>query len=193
MSNNNTSNATLPLFNNNKSLYGTRTQTNQSSKKISIIEDKTTQEPVRLLLSSPSIHLNYQRAVSMTVPTTSEFSHSQLRKYIQIEKQALNEIELDQMHENIPQQLNEWKMFMVKRIEAMKNLMLEGNHQIYDRLKTFRKLMKTALEENVMKELLALRTNQQNINGEELDQIEQRLEELKVKDELTDLRGFFSH
>lgn len=186
MSNNNTSNTTLPLFNNNKSLYGTRTQINQSSKKISIIEDKTTLEPVRPPLPSPiasSLHLNYQRAVSMTGPTTSEFSQSQLRKYIQIEKQALNEIDLDQMHENIPQQLNQWKMFMTKRIETMKSLMLEGNHQSNDQWKPFRKLMKTALEENVIKELLALRSNPASNSEEKLDQIEQRLEELKVNDQ----------
>ncbi|CAF4282776.1 unnamed protein product [Adineta steineri] len=65
----------LPLFNNNKSLYGSRTQTNQSSKKISIIEDKTTLEPVRSsplspIIPSTNLNINAQRSIPITNPST---------------------------------------------------------------------------------------------------------------------------
>ena len=185
MSTTNPSTTTLPLFNNNKSLYGTRTQTNQSSKKISLIEDKTTLEPARL---SPVVssahhvnHLNYQRALSMNPSATSELSNSQIQKSIRIQKQALNDIRLDRMHENIPQQLIQWKTSMTIRIQAMKSRMLDENHQSCDQLKAFRKLMKTALDEKVIRELLTMKSNPQTINTEELDRIEQRFEQLKVR------------
>jgi hypothetical protein len=185
MSNNNGLN-TLPLFNNNKSLYGTRTQTNQSSKKISIIEDKTTLEPARPAPSSPIVssthsHLNYQRAASLNIPTSSEFSTSQVQKQIQIQKQALNSIELDQMHENVFHQLDDWKTSMYNRVQSMKDRMLTENSQSYDQLFTLQNLMKQVLQETLIKQLLMMKNNPQTINSEELDQIEQRLEQIKVK------------
>jgi hypothetical protein len=185
MSNNNGLN-TLPLFNNNKSLYGTRTQTNQSSKKISIIEDKTTLEPVRQFPSSPIIsstnsHLNYQRAASLNIPTSSEFSTSQIQKQIQIQKQALNSIELDQIHGNIFHQLDQWKTSMDNRVHSMKTRVLAENNQLYDQLLTFQNIMKKLLEEQIIKQLLMMKNNSQSINSEELDQIEQSLEQIKVR------------
>lgn len=188
MSNNNGLN-TLPLFNNNKSLYGTRTQTNQSSKKISIIEDKTTLEPVRQFPSSPIIsstnsHLNYQRAASLNIPTSSEFSTSQIQKQIQIQKQALNSIELDQIHGNIFHQLDQWKTSMDNRVHSMKTRVLAENNQLYDQLLTFQNIMKKLLEEQIIKQLLMMKNNSQSINSEELDQIEQSLEQIKEQIEL---------
>jgi len=185
MSNNNGLNP-FPLFNNNKSLYGTRTQINQLSRKISIIEDKTTLEPARPIPSSPIIpstnsNLNYQRLTSVNIPISSELSSSQIHKQIQIQKQALNSFELEQMHENVFHQLDEWKNSMYNRVQSMKNRMLEENNQLYDPLLTFQKLMKKLLEDQLIKQLLIMKNNPQLINSEELDEIEQRLEQLKVK------------
>jgi hypothetical protein len=176
MSNNNGFNPSL-LFNNNKSLYGSRAQGNQSSKKISIIEDKTTFERVRLTPSSP----NYQRSTSVNIPSTSsEFSSSKTHKQIQIQKQALHSFELEQMHENVYQQLDEWKNFMYNRIQSMKSRMLEENTQSYEQLIAFQNLMKKLLEDTLIKQLLIMKNNPQSINSEELDEIEQRLEQMNV-------------
>jgi hypothetical protein len=183
MSNSNGVNS-LPLFNNNKSLYGTRTQTNQSSKKISIIEDKTTQEPVRPAPSSPITFVtnsNYQRSTSVHIPSSSELSNSQLHKQIQIQKQALNSLELDQMHKDVFQQLDEWKTSMYNRVKSMKKRMLEENTQSYEKLLEFRNLMKQLLEETLIPQLLMMQNNPQSVNSEELDEIEQRLEGMKVR------------
>jgi hypothetical protein len=174
----------LPLFNNNKSLYGARTQTNQSSKKISIIEDKTTQEPVRPVPSSPITFVtnsNYQRSTSIHIPSSSELSNSQLHKQIQIQKQALNSLELDQMHKDVFQQLDEWKTSMYNRVKSMKKRMLEENTQSYEKLLEFRNLMKQLLEETLIPQLLMMQNNPQSVNSEELDEIEQRLEGMKVR------------
>lgn len=188
MSNNNGLNP-LPLFNNNKSLYGPRAQINQSSKKISIIEDKTTLEPFRVTPSSPIIsstnsNLNsnyYQRSTSVSIPTSSELSSSQIHKQIQIQKQALNSIELEQIHGNVFYQLDEWKNSMYNRVLSMKTRALEENNQTYEPLITMQNLMKRLLEETLIKQLLLMRNNPQSINSEELDEIEQHLEQIKVK------------
>jgi hypothetical protein len=169
----------LPLFNNNKSLYGSRPQANQLSKKISIIEDKTTLEPFRLGPSSPIISsTNYQRSLSVNIPVSSS---SQLHKQIQIQKQALNTFELGQMHGNVNQQLDEWKNSMYNRVQTMKNRILEENTQSYEQLISFQNLMKKLLEEKLIKQLLLMKNDPQSINIEELDEIEQRLEQMKVK------------
>ncbi|CAF1562578.1 unnamed protein product [Adineta ricciae] len=178
MSNSNTANP--PLFNNNKSLYGTRTQTNQSSKKISIIEDKATLEPVRPFSSSlnaSSTHPNssFQRNVS------SELSSSQLHKQIQIQKQALNSINLDQMHQNVYHQLDEWKNMMYNRVDSMKSRMLEENAQSHNQLISLQSVMQSLLEEEIIKQLLLLKANPQLINDQELDGIEQRLERAEIE------------
>jgi hypothetical protein len=182
MSNNNP----LPLFNNNKSLYGTRTQISQSSKKISIIEDKTTLEPVRPTPSSPIIsstnsNSNYQRSTSVNIPLSSELSSSQIHRQIQIQKDALNSIELEQIHENVFHQLDEWKNSMYNRVQSMKNRVLEENTQSYKPLSEYRNLMKQFLEEKLIKQLSSMKNNPQSINSEELDEIEQNLEQIKVK------------
>jgi hypothetical protein len=185
MSNNNGLNP-LPLFNNNKSLYGSRAQGNQFSRKISIIEDKTTLEPVRAAPSSPIIpptnsNSNFQRSTSVQIPTSSELSSSQMHRQIQIQKQALNSFELGHMHENVHQQLDEWKNSMYNRVQSMKNRMLEENAQSYEQLTQFQDLMKNILENTLIKQLLIMKNNPQSINPEELDEIEQRLEQMKVR------------
>jgi hypothetical protein len=185
MSNNNGVNP-LPLFNNNKSLYGTRTQINQLSRKISIIEDKTTLEPARQISSSPIVsstnsNLNYQRSTSVNIPLSSESSSSQIHKHIQIQKQALNSLELEQMHENVFHQLDEWKNSMYNRVESMRNSILEENSKLYDPLLELQNFMKKLLEDKLIKQLLIMKNNPQSINSEELDEIEQRLEQIKVK------------
>jgi hypothetical protein len=176
----------LPLFNNNKSLYGARTQTNQSSKKISIIEDKTTLEPARPTPSSPIIsstnsNSTYQRSTSVNIPTSSELSSSQIHKQIQIQKQALNSFELEQMHKNIFHQLDEWKNFMYNRVQSMKTRTLEENTQSYEQLLTLQNLTKNFLEDILIKQLLIMKNNPQSINSEELDEIEERLEHVNVR------------
>ncbi|CAF4190748.1 unnamed protein product, partial [Adineta steineri] len=123
----------LPLFNNNKSLYGSRTQTNQSSKKISIIEDKTTLEPVRSsplspIIPSTNLNINAQRSIPITNPSTSsEFSSSHIQKQIHIQKQALHLFDLEQVHDNIQQQLDDWKHSMYNQVQSMKIHMLKQN------------------------------------------------------------------
>jgi len=180
MSNNNGFNPSL-LFNNNKSLYGSRAQGNQSSKKISIIEDKTSLERVRLTPSSPVISSTNSNTRSISVNIPSEFSSSQTHKQIQIQKQALHSFELEQMHENVYQQLDEWKNFMYNRIQSMKTRMLEENTESYEQLIAFQTLMKKLLEDTLIKQLLIMKNNPQSINSEELDEIEQRLEQMNVR------------
>ncbi|UJR37962.1 hypothetical protein I4U23_030646 [Adineta vaga] len=181
MSNNNGTNPSL-LFNNNKSLYGSRTQANQSSKKISIIEDKTTLEPVRPAPTTPNVsstntNTNFHRTTSVNLPSTStEISSSQMHKHIQIQKQALKTIDLDQMSTTIHQQLDEWKNLMYNRILSMKTRMLEENAQSHDELITLQNIMKNLLEEKLIKQLLIMKTNPRSINSDELDEMEVHLE-----------------
>ncbi|CAF0756541.1 unnamed protein product [Rotaria sordida] len=194
MSNNNGLNP-LPLFNNNKSLYGTRTQTNQSSKKISIIEDKTTLEPARPTPSSPiisstNLNTNNQRSTSISISTSSELSPSQIRKKIQIQKQALNSFDLKQMHEHVYQELDEWKNSMYNRIRSMKDRMLKENTDSYEELMKLQNLMKEILEDKLIKQLSVMKNNPQLINSEELDEIEQNLKQ--IKDEIDYMRKFDS-
>ncbi|CAF2846509.1 unnamed protein product [Rotaria sp. Silwood2] len=194
MSNNNGLNP-LPLFNNNKSLYGARTQTNQSSKKISLIEDKTTLEPARPTPSSPIIsstnsNTNNQRPTSISIPTSSELSPSQIHKHIQLQWQALNSFDLKQMHAHVYQELDEWKKSMYNRILSMKNHMLEENTHSYQQLLGLQNLMKKLLEDELIKSLLMMKSNPQLINSEELDKIEKNLKQMK--DEIDYMKKFDS-
>lgn len=63
----------------------------------------------------------------------------------------------------------------------MKKRMLEENTQSYEKLLEFRNLMKQLLEETLIPQLLMMQNNPQSINSEELDEIEQRLEGMKVR------------
>ncbi|CAF1083136.1 unnamed protein product [Rotaria sp. Silwood1] len=194
MSNNNGPNP-LPLFNNNKSLYGTRTQINQSSKKISLIEDKTTLEPARPTPSSPiisstNLNTNNQRSASISISTSSELSPSIIHKYVQIQRQALASFDLKQMHEHVNQELDEWKKSMYDRILSMKNRTLEENTHSYDQLRTLQRVMKQLLEDKLIKQLLFMKNNSQLINSEELDDIEQKLK--YIKDEIDFMKKFDS-
>ncbi|CAF3885851.1 unnamed protein product [Rotaria sp. Silwood2] len=194
MSNNNGLNP-LPLFNNNKSLYGARTQTNQSSKKISLIEDKTTLEPARPTPSSPIIsstnsNTNNQRPTSISIPTSSELSPSQIHKHIQLQWQALNSFDLKQMHAHVYQELDEWKKSMYNRILSMKNHMLEENTHSYQQLLGLQNLMKKLLEDELIKSLLMMKSNPQLINSEELDKIEKNSNQMK--DEIDYMKKFDS-
>ncbi|CAF0753494.1 unnamed protein product [Adineta steineri] len=180
----------LPLFNNNKSLYGSRTQTNQSSKKISIIEDKTTLEPVRSSPLSPIIpstnsNINAQRSIPITNPSTSsEFSSSHIQKQIHIQKQALHLFDLEQVHDNIQQQLDDWKNSMYNQVQSMKIHMLKQNAQSFEQLIKFQNLSKKLLEETLIKQLLIMKNNPQSINSEQLDEIEQHLQQMNNEIEL---------
>ena len=176
---------TLAPFNNNKSLYGPRTQTNQSSRKISIIEDKTTPEPPRPSLSSSVTYSTnsdseYQRLSSCDIPILSELSPSQIRKQIQIQKEALNSIELKQMHNDVYQQLDEWKNSMYVCVQSRRNRMLAKNTQTYNCLLEFQTLMKKVLEDELIKQLLSMKNNLHAINSQQLDDVEQKLLQIKV-------------
>ena len=184
MSNYNEPNTLVP-FNNNKSLYGPRTQTNQPSKKISIIEDKTTLEPAHPNLSSSvtystNLHSKYQRLSSSNISILSEPSPLQIRKQIQIQKEALDSIELKQMHDHVYQQLDEWKNSMYFCVQSRKNRMLEKNTQEYNHLIEFQNLMEKVLEDELIKQLLSMKNNPQAINSQQLDEIEQKLLQIKV-------------
>ena len=170
----------LPLFNNNKSLYGTRTQTNQSSKKISIIEDKNTFEPVRNFPSSTTSNINQHRIASVNSSQQFEYSPSYIQKQIQIQKQALNVLDLEQVHGNVFRQLEEWKSSMNNRVQMMKTRMSDENNHSYEQLSTLSSLTKKMLEENLIRQLLQMKTNPQTITTEELDKIEQGLDELRL-------------
>ena len=129
---------TLPSFNNNRSLYGSKTQANKVSKKISIIQDKLTQEPVQFDISSTTIpstnsglNINAQRSISTNISSLPERSPSQLRKQIEIEKEALNSFDLKQVHSHVYQELDEWKNSMHSRVQSIKTDALDQNNQWY--------------------------------------------------------------
>ena len=178
----------LPLFNNNKSLYGARTQASQFSRKISIIEDKTTLEPARANPSSPGLTAssngNFQRSTSHGVappPSSSaEPSLSRIHKQIEVQKQVLHSYELEQLHENIYRQLNDWKSSMCQRVQSMKDAMSEENAQATGEVLPFQELARKLLEESLIRKLVQMKENPQMINDDELDRIEEQLDKLKV-------------
>lgn len=173
----------LPTFNNNKSLYGSRTQASQSSKKISIIEDKTTLEPARTFASSiptSSNHFNHQRSSSVNNAPSSELSSSQIQKQIQIQKQVLETFDLTQTHGHVYQELDEWKNSMYTRVQSTKDDEMQKISKPYEDLVEFQNQTKKILQDSLIKRLLLMKTNPQLINTEELDEIEQKLDEIKV-------------
>lgn len=181
-----------PLFNNNKSLYGSRTQSNQSSKKISIIEDKKTLEPVRHNGNSSqgyssALNSNSYRSSSFSTSSSFEPSISQIHKQVQIQKQALDSYDLRQLHENIYQQLNQWKESTYSRVCLMKERMSGENENVFNELTNFHQSMKTLLEETLIKQLLMMKENPHLVNNDELDRIEEQLNYLEKEIESSKL------
>jgi hypothetical protein len=63
----------------------------------------------------------------------------------------------------------------------MKTRMLDENTQSYEPLMNFHNFTKNLLENKLIKQLLIMKTNPQSISSEELDEIEQRLEQMTVR------------
>ncbi|CAF3704697.1 unnamed protein product [Rotaria socialis] len=181
MSNTNGMNPPL-LFNNNKSLYGAKSQASQSSKKISLIEDKTTLEPARAHRSSlilSSTNANYQQSTSINIPTSSECTNSQIHKQILVQKQALESFDLRHAHNHVYQELDEWKNSMYNRLQSMKHDKLAENNESYNELIKLQSSMKKLLQDQFVKKLLIMKSNPQSTDSEQLDEMEQRLQQMK--------------
>lgn len=172
------------LFTNNKSLYGSRAYVNQSSKKISIIEDKTTLEPVRhsntpnsfKSSSNANIHRSISTPVSLPQPPTL----SQIRKQIDIQKHALNSYPLESVQDGILQQLEDWKTSMYARVHESEHQCANQNDDQYRQIVEFLKTAKITLQESIISKLLQMKQNPNAVHISEIDKLEDQLDKIQV-------------
>ncbi|CAF1627785.1 unnamed protein product, partial [Didymodactylos carnosus] len=167
-------------------------------KKICFIKDKVTQQPfieqdTKKSTSNNSASNGVTVAVTETVssrPQTVQDCSQDINKRIQDliretneQKQMLNQLELEEIHETLNEELDSWKRQMYDRIALMHDKILDESNSSYDQLYCFKQTIQHILNDHLIQQIqkIAKKTDDE-LNEQDLDEIESKF--IQLKDEI---------
>ncbi|CAF0778092.1 unnamed protein product [Didymodactylos carnosus] len=189
----------------NKNLHPAQ---NPAMKKIRFIEDKVTLQPVveqkakkeQQVPVKSKLHDSVQRnggngvkfaliepSSSVPRPISIQPSQQDIKKQIQSlihetneQKQILDHLELEEIHETVSQELDSWKSHMCDRITLMHDKIMAENDSSYDQLYCFQQTIQNILNDHLIRRLEKMaRKSDDELNKQDLDEIELRLGQMK--------------